>query len=112
MIAKPLVAATLKPMMLSILAEGESYGYRIISRVQKLSKGQMNWTTGTLYPLLHRLEKEGLVESFWRESPEGRRRKYYRLTPQGHEALVHEKQQWLDVHGMMAELWGLTPAAD
>ena len=107
MFSKPLVSATLKPMMLSILAEGEAYGYQIISRIQKISGGQMKWTTGTLYPLLHRLEKGGLVESYWLEVPNAPRRKYYRLTPAGHKALVHEKQQWLEVQQMMAGLWGL-----
>lgn len=112
MIPKPLVAAVIKPMMLSILAEGPSYGYLIISRVQTLSKGKMNWTTGTLYPLLHRLEKEGLVESYWERVGERRRRKYYQLTPKGERALANERKHWLDVQAMLAELWGLTPASD
>lgn len=110
MIPKPLVAAAIKPMMLSILAEGPSYGYLIISRVQTLSKGKMNWTTGTLYPLLHRLEKEGLVESYWHKVPQRPRRKYYKLTPKGEEALATEKTHWLDVQAMLAELWGMEPS--
>jgi len=107
MYAKPLISATLKPIMLSILAEGEAYGYQIISRVQKMSKGQIQWTTGTLYPLLHRLEKGGLVASYWRDVPNAPRRKYYRLTPQGEQALEREKGQWMEIQHMMAELWGL-----
>jgi DNA-binding PadR family transcriptional regulator len=118
MIPKALVAASLKPFILSILADGESYGYAIIQRVKALTSGQIAWTTSTLYPVLHSLENKGLLESQWRSSEEGPRRKYYRLTPKGEKALAREKQQWLDVHQALMTLWnpapglpaGLTPA--
>jgi len=105
MIAKVLVAASLKPLMLSILAEGEAYGYQIIQRIQNLSKGKIRWTTGTLYPMLHRLENKGLVESTWREVANAPKRKYYCLTAKGRQALEAEKRQWLDVHAILMQLW-------
>ncbi len=105
MISKALVAASLKPIMLSLLARGEAYGYEIIQRIEELSDGKLQWTAGTLYPVLHRLETEHLVEAVWRESESGPRRKYYRLTPKGQKALDAEKRQWLDVHAVLLKLW-------
>lgn|SRR5690606_15319114 len=110
MISKALVAASLKPFILSILAEGESYGYEIIQRVHDLTGGQVQWTTGTLYPLLHSLENKNLLEAFWREADAGPRRKYYRLTPRGYKALDAEKQQWLSIHEALLTLWGPSPS--
>ena len=114
MIPKALVAASLKPFILSILAEGESYGYEIIQRVHALTDGQIHWTTSTLYPVLHSLENKGLLESAWREAEAAPRRKYYHLTPKGRAGLEVEKQQWLDVHAALMKLWspqpGLAPA--
>lgn len=109
MITKALVAASIKPFVLSILSEGECYGYAIIQRVKSLTGGQIEWTTSTLYPVLHSLENKGLLESRWEASEEGPRRKYYRLTPKGRKALIREKQQWLEVHRALMELWGPTP---
>ena len=105
MIPRALIAASMKPFILSILADGESYGYAIIERVKSLTAGQIEWTTSTLYPVLHSLENDGLLESRWQESPDGPRRIYYRLTPQGRKALSREKQQWLDVHAALLRLW-------
>lgn len=109
MISKALVSASIKPIILSILAEGENYGYRIIQRIRDLSDGQIEWTTGTLYPLLHGLENEGLVASSWRAAENAPRRKYYRLTPRGLHALEQEKRQWLDVNAILIRLWGPQP---
>ena len=93
-IDKDLVAASATPLVLAILSEGESYGYAIIKRVAELSGGELQWTDGMLYPLLHRLERNGLVEAFWGLSETGRRRKYYRLTPAGSEHLDRQRRQW------------------
>lgn len=110
MISKALVAASLKPFILSILAEGASYGYEIIQRVHDLTGGEVQWTTGTLYPLLHSLEGKGLLESFRQPVSAGPPRKYYRLTPKGEQALTQEKQQWLRVHTALQQLWGPNPS--
>ena len=86
-IDKDLVAASATPLVLGILAEGESYGYAILKRVNELSAGRMTWTDGMLYPLLHRLERLGYVEATWRASASGRRRKHYAITAAGRDAL-------------------------
>ena len=93
-IGKALVAASATPLVLAILSEGESYGYAIIKRVDELSGGQLQWTDGMLYPVLHRLERNGLVKASWGESESGRRRKYYRITDEGSEELSNQQRQW------------------
>ncbi len=100
-IDKDLVAASATPLVLAILSEGESYGYAIIKRVGELSGGELQWTDGMLYPLLHRLERNGLVEAFWGRSETGRRRKYYRLTHAGAEQLDRQRRQWQVVNKAM-----------
>src|SRR3954462_4284919 len=97
-LTKDLVAASATPLVLAILAEGESYGYAIIQRVRELSGGQTARTDGMLYPVLHPLEAQGSSAARWRESASGRRRKYYTLQRPGRQALKEQKQQWLTVH--------------
>src|SRR5205809_7651529 len=77
--SKDLVAASATPLVLAILAEGDSYGYAIIKRVAELSGGHLQWTDGMLYPVLHRLERQGLVAAKGSTTENGRRRKYYRI---------------------------------
>jgi DNA-binding PadR family transcriptional regulator len=93
-IGKDLVAASATPLVLAILNEGESYGYAIIKRVEELSEGEMQWTDGMLYPVLHRLERGGYVDATWGQSESGRRRKYYRLTKRGMAELEEQRRQW------------------
>jgi PadR family transcriptional regulator PadR len=105
-IEKDLVAASATPLVLAILAEGDSYGYAILKRVRELSDGELEWTDGMLYPLLHRLERLGLVTTEWQAPPEGRRRKYYALTDGGHGALAEHKRQWRTVARALGGVWG------
>ena len=105
-IEKDLVAASATPLVLAILAEGESYGYAILKRVRELSDGELEWTDGMLYPLLHRLHRLGYVTTEWRTPPEGRRRKYYSLTDDGEEALAEHKRQWAAVTRALKDVWG------
>ena len=111
MLSKDLVAASSKPLVLSILAAGESYGYEIIQKVRTLSHEEIEWTDGMLYPVLHRLERDGLVASEWKQADTGRERKYYRLTSDGQKALKSEREQWLKVHNTMRRLWKTHPAS-
>jgi DNA-binding PadR family transcriptional regulator len=108
-ISKDLVAASATPLILSILAEGENYGYAIIKRVHELSGGQMQWTDGMLYPVLHRLEKQKLIQSTWRESETGRKRKYYQIKEEGTKALKDQKGQWMVVYSTLRKLWEKEP---
>lgn len=102
---KDLVAASATPLVLAILAEGESYGYAIIKRVAELSGGHLQWTDGMLYPVLHRLERQGHVEASWVTSETGRKRKYYRITADGRAQLFAQRQQWQVVDETLRGLW-------
>jgi DNA-binding PadR family transcriptional regulator len=104
-IDKDLVAAAATPLVLAILAEGESYGYAILKRVRALSGGELEWTDGMLYPLLHRLDRLGHVTTQWRKSPEGRRRKYYMVTDDGRAALADQRRQWETITRALNDVW-------
>ncbi len=104
-ISKNLVAASASPLVLGILAEGDSYGYAIIQRVAELSNQQLQWSEGLLYPLLHRLERQTNIESYWGTSETGRRRKYYRLTERGRAAADEHRNQWSTVNDALSDLW-------
>ena len=104
-INKDLIAASSTPIVLAILAEGDSYGYAILQRVRELSGGRMEWTDGMLYPVPHRLERLGHVEARWELAESGRRRKYYRITPPGRAQLAEERRQWQAVDATLRGLW-------
>ncbi len=104
-IDKDLVAASATPLVLAILADGESYGYAILKRVNDLSAGRMAWTDGMLYPLLHRLERLGWVQATWQQSPAGRRRKHYAITAAGRDVLAERRQQWEVVAATLDRVW-------
>lgn len=84
---KDLVAASATPLVLGVLSHGEEYGYAILRRITEASGGKLEWSEGMLYPLLHRLERQGLVTSRWRVTEGGRRRKYYSITVAGRAEL-------------------------
>src|ERR1044071_195879 len=97
-LGKDLVAASTVPLVLAILEEGESYGYAIIQRVRELSDGEIEWTDGMLYHVLHWLEENRYVRARWDTSETGRKRKYYSLKPDGRKHLADHKAQWRVVH--------------
>jgi len=104
-LSKDLVAASATPLVLAILAEGDSYGYAIIKRVTQLSGGHLQWTDGMLYPVLHRLERQGHVASKWCASENGRKRKYYRITKAGRSQLAAKRQHWQVVDDTLRGIW-------
>ena len=110
-INKDLIAASSTPIVLAILAEGDSYGYAILERVRELSGGRMQWTDGMLYPVLHRLERLGHVEARWETAETGRKRKYYRVTASGKKQLADERTQWLAVDATLRGIWSSISAS-
>ena len=104
-ISKDLVAASATPLVLAILAEGDSYGYAILKRVSELSGGKLQWTDGMLYPVLHRLERQGHIEGKWGASETGRKRKYYDLTVRGQAQLAEQREQWQTVDATLRNIW-------
>lgn len=105
MTSRALIAASAKPVVLSLLLRGESYGYEILERVRRLTGGRLDWSSAMLYPVLHRLEKDGLIQSEWKLSEEGRMRKYYLLTNRGREELAAEKEDWKAISASLTALW-------
>ena len=99
------VAASATPLVLAILAEGDSYGYAIIKRVAELSGGHLQWTDGMLFPVLHRLERHGYVSATWSTAENGRRRKYYRITEDGRAHLASQRQQWKTADDTLRGIW-------
>jgi DNA-binding PadR family transcriptional regulator len=104
-ISKDLMAASSTPIVLAILAEGDSYGYAILQRVRERSGGRIEWTDGMLYPVLHRLERLGHIKARWEVADSGRRRKYYRITSAGKSQLAEERRQWQAVDATLRDLW-------
>lgn len=104
-IGKDLVAASAVPLVLAILEEGESYGYAILKRIDELSGGALDWTDGMLYPLLHRLDRLGYVESRWHGRDGERRRRYYHVTEAGRQALHEQRRQWEVVSAALRNAW-------
>jgi PadR family transcriptional regulator, regulatory protein PadR len=102
---KELVAASTVPLVLAILEDGESYGYAIIARVRELSEGEIEWTDGMLYPVLHWLEEKRYVQTRWEKSEAGRKRKYYSLRTEGRKHLASHVAQWKLVHATLRRAW-------
>ena len=105
MLAKELVAASTEPLILTLLSRRESYGYELIQEVKRLSGDQIEWTDGMLYPVLHRMERKGWIQSRWREADTGRKRKYYSIKKDGAKALNGQREQWVTLSGVFKQLW-------
>ncbi|MEQ8927135.1 MAG: PadR family transcriptional regulator [Fulvivirga sp.] len=108
MISKNLTAASTKPIILGILKQGNSYGYLIIKKIKELSQGKMKYSDGMLYPVLHRLEKEGFITSNWTVNDDSRPRKYYEITELGKKELLAEQEQWSSVNSVLNAIWSTT----
>ena len=91
---KELIGASTRLLILSILAREANYGYAIIRAINREGEGLFTWQEGTVYPVLHKLEKEQLVRTQWQEADTGRRRKYYYITAAGRESLGKQVEQW------------------
>ena len=108
--SKELVGASTGVLILGVLRRGSSYGYDIVRQVNEVAGGKFTWQEGTVYPVLHKLEREGLIRSRWKESDSGRRRKYYAITQAGQSALEDGTRQWEVFHQMIARLAGVSHA--
>lgn len=89
-----LVKGSTEVILLSLLADKTMYGYELAQSIEKESEGFLRFKEGTLYPALKRLETQGLVESYWKDSSEGPRRKYYEITETGKKVLSDLKKEW------------------
>ncbi|MCI0361375.1 MAG: helix-turn-helix transcriptional regulator [Planctomycetaceae bacterium] len=91
-----LLRGALEPVILEVIADGATYGYEIAKAIEKASEGRLLAQEGTLYPALHRLQKQGLLDAEWAVSPEGRQRKHYQLTPLGRKQRQALRKEWTE----------------
>lgn len=108
-ISKELIGASSIPILLTIIADNESYGYEIIKKVKELSDGKIEYKDGTLYPVLHKLEKKGFIESYWKVTEKNRKRKYYKICEKGKKELSTEKESWEVINQIISKLWKTEP---
>lgn len=99
-------------LVLSLLAGEDMYGYQMIEELARRSDRTFEMKEGTLYPVLHGLEREGAVEAYQQEAPTGRTRKYYHLTRRGAARLKEERKAWERYSGAVNAVLGagLSPA--
>ncbi|UQZ84350.1 Transcriptional regulator YqjI [Paenibacillus konkukensis] len=90
---KELLKGSTGTLILTLLEQTDRYGYELIKELERSSDGTFVLKEGTLYPILHGMEAERWVESYWRQA-DGRKRKYYRLTDSGKRQLQEKKQEW------------------
>jgi PadR family transcriptional regulator len=97
MISRTLMAASTRPIILAILSRGDDYGYSLIQKVKEFSRGHLDWTEGMIYPVLQRMEVDGLISSQWKMSADQRPRRYFRITERGQAELASELAGWGNV---------------
>lgn len=97
---------SVRALILSLLQERPMYGYQLSKEVQRRSKGYFEFKEGTLYPALHRMEKEGLVRGEWQVVEEGPSRKYYHLTDEGRRELARLQRDWTAFANRLLALLG------
>ncbi|MBT4485035.1 MAG: PadR family transcriptional regulator [Candidatus Latescibacteria bacterium] len=100
-IDKELIGASTGLLILGIIAKSASYGYKIIKQINEDSEGLFHWQEGTVYPILHKLENEGLIRSQWETADTGRKRKFYYITSKGREAITETKHQWNECYNLI-----------
>ena len=100
----------METLLLAVLSEGPSYGYQLVQDLNARAPGLLKTGEGTIYPILHRMEREGLLKSRWQEAETGRRRKYYSLTSAGKAQLCDSGRQSSLFHELVARCSGVNHA--
>ena len=99
-----LIKGTLSLIILSLLSRREMYGYEIVTTVKEETDGVFEWKAGSLYPSLHKLEKDGMIRGQWEGEPDSRQRKYYHLAEAGRTALVEKEESWSQLHAAVNQI--------
>lgn len=106
MFNRELVKGSTSLLLLQLLEERDMYGYELVKELEKRSGNEFSVKEGTLYPALHKLEKQEYIECYWQEQPKGPARKYYRITDAGKEMLLEKTREWNDFVSVMNKLMG------
>lgn len=104
-ISKELVGASAMAIILSVLQNTDSYGYELLQRIKEFTNGKVVWQEASMYPLLKKMENEGLIKSYWKMNENERPRKYYTLLDGGRKQLEYNKQEWQRLNGVFEGLW-------
>ncbi len=104
MLRSQLLKGTVPFLILSVLNDGELYGYEIVQRLRERSGDQLAPSEGSLYPALHRLERDGALSARWQAGERGPRRRYYRLTPAGEQLLAASRAEWDSFSRVVAQV--------
>ena len=104
-ISKELVGASASPIILSILKQGDSYGYEMVQKVKELTNGEIKWQEASIYPVLKKLENQGMIKSYWVVQEGERPRKYYTLQREGINMLAANQHDWNLVQSVFGKLW-------
>ena len=95
-VSKELLKGTTTLLILQLINEGDKYGYELTRELEKRSDSLFTLKEGTLYPILHVLESEGMIEAYWEDTESARKRKYYAMSQKGKKLLIDKKQEWLE----------------
>jgi len=104
-ISKELLEVSAIPVILSVLQNGDTYGYEIIQRVKDFTDGEVVWLEASVYPLLKKMENKGLIKSYWKMNDKERPRKYYTILAEGRKQMEYNKQEWQRLNGVFKQLW-------
>lgn len=107
-----LIRGTLNTLLLEVISRRPMYGYEICKAVNTKTQGYFDLREGSLYPALHRLERNGLLKAFWEQTDAGRRRKYYQITDSGGEALARKRTEWRDFAGAVERVLATLASPD
>ena len=91
-------------VVLTVLSKREMYGYELMKEIERISKGSLELKEGTLYPVLHQLEKVGAIEARWEDTEKARKRKFYRITGEGRKVLARRKKEWSNFRSLIDQL--------
>jgi DNA-binding PadR family transcriptional regulator len=106
-ISKELIGASASSIILSLLQQGDSYGYEIIQRVKEYTDGKIKWKEASIYPVLKKMEGEGMIKSYWKMEDGERPRKYYSILVSGIKQLEANKVEWNMVQSIFTRLWSI-----
>ena len=110
MIASGIKRGTAELAVLSVLENGPLHGYEIARHIEQETKGALRFTLAALYPMLYRMEKQKWIRGVWETSPNGRRRRCYRLTPAGKKQLTPLRNEWSELFAALHRLAGVSNA--
>ncbi len=107
-ISKELIGASASPIILSVLRNGDSYGYEIVQKVKDMTNDKIKWREASIYPVLKKMENGGMIKSYWRHNENERPRKYYSILAEGEKQFELDKNELKLLYSVLGKLWKLS----